>query len=233
MSLYSESDLAAIALTLKLAATVSVLLLMISTPLAWWLTGARSAFKNIVAALVALPLVLPPSVLGFYMLIAMGPEGPLGRLSASLGLGGLAFSFEGLVLASLLYSLPFAVQPLHLAFDAIDRRYLEAAAALRASPLDIFFNVVMPLAKPGFLSAAVLTFAHTVGEFGVVLMIGGNIAGETQVLSVQLYEHVETLNYGRAHVLAATLIIFSFAMLLAVYSLQPHYMKPAHTKRTP
>lgn len=215
---YTDSDLLAIGLTLKLAAIVTVLLMIVSTPLAWWLARTHSRLKGPISALVALPLVLPPSVLGFYMLAAMGPQGPLGALTSALNLGTLAFSFQGLVIASMIYSLPFVVQPIQNAIESLGSRPLEAAATLRAGPIDTFFSVALPLCKTGFLSAAIMGFAHTVGEFGVVLMIGGNIPGETQVVSVQLYDHVEALDYKQAHTLAATLLGFSFVVLLSLYS---------------
>lgn len=217
----SDADLAALWLTFKLAAVVTVLLLLIGTPLAWALARARGAWKRPVAAIVALPLVLPPTVLGFYLLIAFGPNGPLGQLTQSLGLGLLPFTFEGLVVASMLYSLPFVVQPLQNAFEAIDERTLEAACTLRAGPLDRFFGVVVPLARPGFLTGTVLGFVHTVGEFGVVLMIGGSIPGQTRVVSVQIYDHVEAFDYAQAHALSAVLLVFSFVVLLALYWFNP------------
>jgi molybdate transport system permease protein len=212
----TADDWLALRLTLKLAAVVTVLLLLIGTPLAWWLARTRSAWKRPVAAIVTLPLVLPPTVLGFYLLVAMGPHGPLGQLTQALGIGPLPFTFSGLVIASLIYSLPFAVQPIRQAFEAIGERPLEAAATLRASPLDAFFSVALPLACPGLLTATVMTFAHTVGEFGVVLMIGGSIPGETRVLSVQIYDHVEALEFGQAHWLSGGLLLFSFIVLLAL-----------------
>lgn len=213
----STEDIQAIWLTIKLASVVTLLLLIIGTPLAWWLVRSRAWWKGLVASVVALPLVLPPSVLGFYLLLAMGPQGPLGKLTQATGLGSLPFTFWGLVLASVLYSLPFMVQPLHTAFEAIGERPLEVAATLRASPLDTFFSVVVPMAWPGFLTAAMLTFAHTVGEFGVVLMIGGNVPGQTRVASVQIYDHVEALEYSQAHTLAAVMLVFSFVVLLALH----------------
>ena len=218
MSFFSAGDLQAIWLTLKLASIVTVILLVISTPIAWWLARTQSAWKGCVSALVTLPLVLPPSVLGFYLLVMMGPEGPLGIITRSLGLGTLAFTFNGLVVGSVIYSLPFVVQPIHNAIEALGRRPIEVAATLRAGPWDTFFNVVLPLTKPGFVTAAVLGFAHTVGEFGVVLMIGGNIPGVTQVISVQIYEHVEAMDYLNAHRLAAAMLVFSFVVLLALYT---------------
>ena len=216
----SDADISAIWLTLKLATLVTLILLFISTPLALWLSKSQSRFTGIVNALVALPLVLPPSVLGFYLLIAFGANGPVGALTTSLGLGTLAFSFPGLVIASIIYSLPFVVQPLQNAFAAIGHRPAEVAATLGAGKLDTFLNVTLPLAKPGFLSAGVLGFAHTVGEFGVVLMIGGNIPDKTRVVSVQIYDHVEALNYAQAHSLAGIMVAFSFFVLLALYALQ-------------
>jgi molybdate transport system permease protein len=213
----STEDIQAIWLTIKLASVVTLLLLIIGTPVAWWLARSRTWWKAPVAAVVALPLVLPPSVLGFYLLLAMGPQGPLGKLTQAAGLGSLPFTFWGLVLASVIYSLPFMVQPLLTAFEAVGERPLEVAATLRASPLDTFFSVVMPMAWPGFLTAAMLTFAHTVGEFGVVLMIGGNVPGQTRVASVQIYDHVEALEYSQAHTLAAVMLLFSFVVLLALY----------------
>ena len=215
------SDLAAVWLTLKLASVTTLLLLVIGTPIAWWLARTRSAFKGAVGALVALPIVLPPTVIGFYLLVAMGPNGPVGHLTQALGLGVLPFTFAGLVVASVFYSLPFVVQPLQNAFEAIGERPLEAAATLRAAPLDAFFSVAVPLARPGYLTAIVLGFAHTVGEFGVVLMIGGNIPEQTRVLSVQIYDHVEALEYAQAHGLAAGMVAFSFLVLLTLYTLNP------------
>jgi molybdate transport system permease protein len=202
-----------VSLTLKLATVTTALLLVLGTPLAWWLAHTSSGLKNLVGAIVALPLVLPPTVLGFYLLVALGPHGIIGRLTHALGWGSLAFTFSGLVVGSVLYSLPFVVQPLQNAFEAIGSRPLEVAATLRAGPWDRFLTVALPLARPGFLTAATLGFAHTVGEFGVVLMIGGNIPGETRVLSVAVYDHVEALEYGQAHALAAGMLVFSFAVL--------------------
>ncbi|WP_455232779.1 molybdate ABC transporter permease subunit [Geopseudomonas aromaticivorans] len=211
-------DLAAIWLTLKLATLTTVLLLLIGTPIAWWLARTRSKWKGPIGAVVALPLVLPPTVLGFYLLVAMGPHGFIGQLTQSLGLGTLPFTFAGLVVASVFYSLPFVVQPLQNAFEAIGERPLEVAATLRASPVDTFFTVVLPLAKPGFVTAAILGFAHTVGEFGVVLMIGGNIPEQTRVVSVQIYDHVEAMEYAQAHWLAGGMLAFSFLVLLVLYT---------------
>ena len=210
----TAADWTAVRLTAQLAALTTLLLLFVGTPVAWWLARTRSAFKPVVASLVAMPLVLPPSVLGFYLLLLMGPQGPVGQATQALGLGRLPFTFAGLVVASVLYSLPFVVQPLQQAFEAIPERTLEAAATLRASPWDRFFSVALPLARPGLLTACVLGFAHTVGEFGVVLMIGGNIPDKTRVLSVQIYDHVEALEFSQAHHLAAGLLAFSFVVLL-------------------
>ncbi len=211
-------DVTAVLLTAKLAGITTLLLLLIGTPIAWWLTRSRSRLKNVVGAIVTLPLVLPPAVLGFYLLVLLGPQGPLGQLTQALGLGLLPFTFAGLVLASVIYSMPFVVQPLQQAFAAIGDKPLEAAATLRASPWDTFFTVVLPLAGPGFITAAVLGFAHTVGEFGVVLMIGGNIPGKTQVLSMAIYNHVEAMEYSSAHWLAGGMLCFSFLVLLVLYS---------------
>lgn len=213
-----DASLAAIWLTLKLASTTTVLLLLIGTPIAWWLARTRSRLKGPIGAVVALPLVLPPSVLGFYLLTAMGPNGPVGQLTQLVGLGTLPFTFAGLVVGSLFYSTPFVVQPLQNAFEAIGDRPLEAAATLRAGPLDCFLSVVLPLAKPGFITASILGFAHTVGEFGVVLMIGGNIPERTRVVSVQIYDHVESMEYTQAHWLAGGMLLFSFLVLLILYS---------------
>ena len=215
------ADLQAVALTLKLAFVVTALLLALGTPLAWWLAHTRSRWKAPLAAVIALPLVLPPTVLGFYLLMLMGPHGVVGRLTQALGIGLLPFSFAGLVVASMLYSMPFVVQPIQTAFESIGARPLEAAATLRAGPWERFVHVALPLARRGIVTAAVLGFAHTVGEFGVVLMIGGNIPGATRVISTQLYSHVEALEYPAAHRLAAVLLLFSFAVLLWVYRLSP------------
>jgi len=217
-SIFSAADLSAIWLTCKLATIVTLILLLIGTPVAWWLARTRSWWKGAVGAVVALPIVLPPTVIGFYLLVVMGPNGPLGQLTQSLGIGLLPFTFAGLVVGSVIYSLPFVVQPLQNAFESIPERTLETAATLRASALDAFFSVAMPLAKPGFLTAAVLGFAHTVGEFGVVLMIGGNIPQQTRVVSVQIYDHVEAMEYGHAHWLSAAMVVFAFLVLLALYS---------------
>ncbi len=217
MPQFDSVDTAAIWLTLKLASLTTLLLLLFGTPIAWWLARTRSRLKGPIGAVVALPLVLPPSVLGFYLLIAMGPHGFVGQLTQSLGLGTLPFTFAGLVVASVFYSLPFVVQPLQNAFEAIGERPLEVAATLRAGPWDTFFSVVLPLARPGFITAAILGFAHTVGEFGVVLMIGGNIPERTRVVSVQIYDHVEAMDYAQAHWLAGGMLAFSFLVLLMLY----------------
>ena len=214
---FSAADITAILLTLQLAVTVTLVLIVVGTPIAWWLAQSRSWLKGPISALVALPLVLPPTVLGFYLLIAMGPDGPIGQLTQIMGLGTLPFTFWGLVIGSVFYSLPFVVQPLQNAFEAIGERPLEVAATLRAGPLDRFFTVVLPMAKSGYFTASVLGFAHTVGEFGVVLMIGGNIPGETRVVSVQIFDHVEALDFGQAHWLAGAMLAFSFLVLLLVY----------------
>ena len=216
----TDADLSAILLTLKLAAIVTLLLLLIATPLALWLTHSQSRWKAPVQAVVALPLVLPPSVLGFYLLVAMGPNGPIGQFTSAIGLGTLPFTFTGLVVGSIIYSLPFVVQPIHNALSAIGPRPAEVAATLGASPWDTFVHVTLPLARPGFITAAVLGFAHTLGEFGVVLMIGGNIADETRVLSVQIYDHVEALDYAAAHRLSLLMLAFSFVVLLLLYGVR-------------
>lgn len=217
----SDADLQAIWLTIRLAGIVTLILLVVGTPIAWGLARARAWWKVPVGAVVALPLVLPPSVLGFYLLLAMGPDGPVGRLTQALGIGALPFTFWGLVVASVFYSLPFMVQPLQTAFESIGERPLEVAATLRASPVDAFFSVAVPLALPGFITASILTFAHTVGEFGVVLMIGGNVPGVTRVASVQIYDHVEALDYVHAHKLSLVMLLFSFLILLALYAWRP------------
>ena len=206
----------AIGLTLQLATLTTVVLLVVATPLAWWLSQTTSRWRAPLAALVTLPLVLPPSVLGFYLLVAMGPHGPLGQLTQALGWGLLSFTFTGLLIGSVIYSLPFAVQPLQHAFEAMGSRPMEVAYTLRANPWDAFFSVALPLARPGLVTAALLSFAHTVGEFGVVLMIGGNIPGQTRVVSTQIYGHVEAMEYAQAHQLAAGLLVFSFVVLLAL-----------------
>lgn len=215
-------------LTLKLASLTTVLLLLVGTPIAWWLSQTASRLKHPISAVVALPLVLPPTVLGFYLLIFLGPSGPGGQLTQALGIGTLPFTFTGLVFASVLYSLPFVVQPLQNAFEALGKRPLEVAATLRASAWDRFFHVAVPLARPGFLTAMVLGFAHTVGEFGVVLMIGGNIPGETKVLSVAIYDHVETLEYGQAHILSAGMVGFAFLVLVTLYLVNGHLSRSEH-----
>ena len=217
----TPADWTTVRLTAALAALTTVLLLLAGTPLAWWLARTRSWSKPVVASLVAMPLVLPPSVLGFYLLLLMGPQGPVGQLTQALGLGRLPFTFAGLVVASVLYSMPFVVQPLQQAFEAIAEPCLEAAATLRAGPWDRFFSVALPLARPGFVTAAVLGFAHTVGEFGVVLMIGGNIPGQTRVVSVQIYDHVEAMEYAAAHALSGAMLVFSFVVLLLLYAFNP------------
>ena len=213
----TSADWSAVWLTFQLATVSTVILLLVGTPIAWWLARTRSKWKGVVGAVVALPLVLPPTVIGFYLLVAMGPAGPVGRLTEALGLGLLPFSFAGLVVGSVIYSLPFVVQPVHNAFEAIGRRPLEVAATLRAGPWDSFFNVALPLARPGFVTATILGFAHTVGEFGVVLMIGGNIPDKTRVVSVAIYDHVEALEYAQAHWLSGGMLVFSFVVLLALY----------------
>ena len=213
---FSPEALQAIGLTVKLASLTTVLLLIIATPLAWWLATTRSRWRAPVSALVTLPLVLPPTVLGFYLLVAMGPHGPLGQLAMALGWGRLSFTFTGLLIGSVFFSLPFAVQPVQHAFEAMGPRPMEVAATLRASPVVAFFTVALPLARPGLFTAAILSFAHTVGEFGVVLMIGGNIPGQTQVVSTQIYGHVEAMEYAEAHWLAGSMVVFSFAVLLGL-----------------
>ena len=215
----TELDLAtwrAIQLTLELASLTTLLLLVLATPVAWWLARTNSLWRAPVGAIVALPLVLPPTVLGFYLLVALGPNGPLGQFTLFMGWGTLPFTFAGLLLGSVIYSLPFAVQPIQHAFEAIGRRPLEVAAPLRAGPIDAFFSVALPLARPGFLTAAILSFAHTIGEFGVVLMIGGNIPQQTRVVSTQIYGHVEALEYAQAHWLSAGMVVFSFVVLLSL-----------------
>lgn len=223
--MFSPADLAAVTLTLKLASLTTVLLLLIGTPIAWWMAHTHSPFKPIIGAAVTLPLVLPPTVLGFYILLLMGPEGWVGQLTQSLGLGTLPFTFAGLLVASVLYSMPFVVQPIQNAFEAMGSRPLEVAATLRASPLATFFTVAMPLARPGFITAAILGFTHTVGEFGVVLMIGGNIPGKTQVVSVQIFNHVEELEYAHAHWLSGSMVALSFLVLLALHILNTRQRK--------
>jgi molybdate transport system permease protein len=214
----STADWNAIRVTAELAGLSTLLLLLLGTPLAWGLARTRSRWKPLGSALVAMPLVLPPTVIGFYLLLWMGPQGPVGQFTQSLGLGRLPFSFAGLVVASVLYSLPFVVQPLQQAFEAIPERTLEAAATLRAGAWDRFFSVALPLARPGFVTASVLGFAHTVGEFGVVLMIGGNIEGRTRTLSVALYDHVEAAEFADAHRLAAGMVVFALVVLVTLYA---------------
>lgn len=216
-------DLTALLITLQLAAITTLILLIIGTPLAWWLARSQWRFKFLIETVIALPLVLPPTVLGFYLLIMLGPNGPIGGLSETLGGRPLAFTFTGLVIGSVFYSLPFVVQPLQNVFTAIGDNVMEQAATLRASPMDRFFNVMVPIARPGFLTAAVLGFAHTIGEFGVVLMIGGNIPGETKVVSIAIYDHVESLEYVQAHILSGGLLLLSFLMLMAVYGLNRRF----------
>jgi len=204
----------AIGLTLLLAVSTTVLLLLLATPLAWWLSQTSSRWRAPIGALATLPLVLPPSVLGFYLLVAMGPQGPLGQLTQALGWGVLSFTFAGLLLGSVIFSFPFAVQPIQHAFESLGRRPMEVAYTLRARPIDAFFSVALPLARPGLVTAAILSFSHTVGEFGVVLMIGGNIPGKTRVVSTQIYGHVEAMEYTQAHWLAGGMLLFSFGVLL-------------------
>jgi molybdate transport system permease protein len=214
----TSADLDTLVLTFKVASLSTALMMVFGTPLAWWLARTDSAWKGFINAVVALPLVLPPTVLGFYLLVMMGPAGVIGEFTTWLGLGTLPFTFAGLIVASVLYSIPFVVQPLQAAFNTIGELPLEAAATLRASPLDTFFSVVVPLAKPGFLTAIILGFTHTVGEFGVVLMVGGNIPDKTRVVSVQIYNYVEAMDYAEAHWLAGVLLVFSFAVLLVLYT---------------
>ncbi len=223
----TADDWIAIRLTARLAATTTLLLLLVGTPLAWWLARTRSRLKPVAASLVAMPLVLPPTVIGFYLLLLTGPNGPVGQATQALGLGRLPFTFTGLVVASVVYSLPFVVQPLQQAFEAIPERLLEAASTLRAGPWDRFFTVALPLARPGLLTATVLGFAHTVGEFGVVLMIGGNIPGATRMLSVAIYDHVEAGAFGDAHRLAALMVGFAMVVLITLYVVN----RPVHERR--
>ncbi|MES9868269.1 MAG: molybdate ABC transporter permease subunit [Sedimenticola sp.] len=212
-----EIDWLTVWLTLKLATLTTAVLLVVGTPLAWWLATSRAWWKELVGSLVALPLVLPPTVLGFYLLLMLGPEGPVGQLTRSLGIGTLPFTFPGLVVGSVIYSLPFVVQPIRNAFESMGERPIEVAATLRSSPLKRFFDIAIPLARPGFVTGSVLGFAHTVGEFGVILMIGGNIPGETKVLSVAIYDHVESLEYTQAHWLSGGMLLFSFVVVLTMY----------------
>ena len=225
----NAADWTAVRLTAALALTTTVTLLALGTPLAWWLARTRSASKPLWAALVAMPLVLPPTVIGFYLLLLTGPQGPVGQLTQALGLGRLPFSFGGLVVASVIYSLPFVVQPLQQSFEAVPERLLEAAATLRATPLDRFFSIAVPLARPGFVTASVLGFAHTVGEFGVVLMIGGNIPGATRVLSVAIYDHVEATEFADAHRLAAGLVLFALVVLATLHLVNRPAREPARS----
>jgi molybdate transport system permease protein len=218
----NPEDITALWITLKLAAVTTMLLLVLGTPLAWWLARTRSIVKPVVDAIVTLPLILPPTVLGFYLLLALGPEGPLGSLAMAINGAPLAFTFTGLVIGSAIYSLPFVIRPLEDAFAAIGKRPLEVAATLGAGPVDRFFSIILPLARPGYLTALVLGFAHTLGEFGVVLMIGGNIPGETQVLSIAIYDHVESLEYAQAHLLAGFLLCLSFVLLLGIFAFNRH-----------
>lgn len=217
-------------LTIKLATVTTVVLLIVGTPLAWWLARSKARWKEAVGTLVALPLVLPPTVLGFYLLIALGPNGPGGWLASWFGGRSLAFTFEGLVIGSVFYSMPFVVQPIRNAFEAFGERPLEAAATLRASPWDRFWSVAIPLARPGFMTGTVLGFAHTVGEFGVILMIGGNIPGETKVLSIAIYDYVETLQWTEAHILAGGMLAFSFLIILTMTVLEKRIGRPAHDR---
>ena len=214
----NEYDLAALLVTIKLASITTVILILVGTPIAWWLSQTRFKFKAVIEAIIALPLILPPTVLGFYLLMTLGTNGPIGNFLESLGGSSIAFTFTGLVVGSVIYSLPFVVQPLQNSFGSIGKQPMEVAATLGASKLDRFFTVAVPLARSGFITASVLGFAHTVGEFGVVLMIGGNIPGETGVLSIAIYDHVEAMEYGQAHVLAGGLLVLSFIMLLVVYT---------------
>ncbi|MBK1792459.1 molybdate ABC transporter permease subunit [Persicirhabdus sediminis] len=219
MFTFPENSVTALTLTFELALITTVILLVIGTPLAWWLANTRSRFRGLIEACVALPLVLPPTVLGFYLLVALGPRGPIGQLTDQLALPSLAFSFSGLVIGSVIYSLPFVVQPLQNTFRSLDRSLSDAAATMRATPLDRFFSLVVPLSWSGFITASVLGFAHTLGEFGVVLMIGGNIPGKTQVVSIAIYEQVESMNYPAAHALSAILLVISFVILSALFTL--------------
>jgi molybdate transport system permease protein len=223
--IWTPEVISAIGLTFKLAGLTTLVLLLIATPIAWWLSQTASRWRSPIGALVTLPLVLPPSVLGFYLLVFMGPQGPLGQLTQALGWGVLSFTFTGLLIGSVIYSLPFAVQPIQHAFESIGPRPMEVAATLRASPWDAFFHVALPLARPGVLTAAVLSFAHTVGEFGVVLMIGGNIPGQTSVVSTQIYGHVEAMEYAQAHGLAGGMVLFSFVVLLCLAVLKNRHVR--------
>jgi molybdate transport system permease protein len=222
----SEDLWSPIRLTLALASITTVLLLVVGTPIAWWLARSKARWKEAVAAIVALPIVLPPTVLGFYLLIALGPNGPGGWIGGFFGLRSLAFSFEALIIGSVIYSMPFVVQPIRNAFEAFGDRPLEVAATLRASPWDAFWTIAVPLARPGFMTGAVLGFAHTVGEFGVVLMIGGNIPGQTKVLSIAIYDYVESLQWAQAHILAAGMVVFSFVVILSMMVLEKRIARP-------
>lgn len=225
--MFSSDELwSPIRLTLTLASITTLLLLIVGTPIAWWLARSKARWKEAVAAVVALPLVLPPTVLGFYLLLALGPDGPWSLVGRFFGLRSLAFTFEALVIGSVIYSMPFVVQPIRNAFEAFGERPLEAAATLRASPWDAFWSVAVPLARPGFMTGAVLGFAHTVGEFGVVLMIGGNIPGQTKVLSIAIYDYVESLQWAQAHILAAGMLVFSFAVILSMMVLEKRIARP-------
>ena len=219
----NDLDISAIIVTIRLASLSTAILILIGTPLAWWLSQTRIKFKVIIEAFIALPLILPPTVLGFYLLLTLGPNGPIGGFLESLGGSSIAFTFSGLVVGSVIYSLPFVVQPLQNSFSSVGRQSMEVAATLGASKIDRFFTVAVPLARSGFITAAVLGFAHTIGEFGIVLMIGGNIPGETGVLSIAIYDHVETMEYGKAHWLSAGLLIMSFLMLIFVYVFNRHF----------
>lgn len=219
----NTADLTALLLTLKLALITTLILLLVGTPFAWWLARSQWRYKYFIEAIVALPLVLPPTVLGFYLLVALGSQGPIGALMDGMGIGPLAFTFSGLVIGSAIYSMPFVVQPLQDAFTTIGQRPLDVAATLRASPMDRFFTIAIPLARPGFITATVLGFAHTVGEFGVVLMIGGNIPGSTQVISIAIYDHVEGMEYSHAHWLSAGLLLMSFLLLITVYAINRRF----------
>jgi molybdate transport system permease protein len=219
----NELDFSAIIVTIKLAIVSTSILILIGTPIAWWLSQTKFKFKAVFEAIIALPLILPPTVLGFYLLITLGSNGPIGKLLESFGGSSIAFTFTGLVIGSVIYSMPFVVQPLQNSFSSVGRRPLEVAATLGASKIDRFFSVAVPLSRSGFITAAVLGFAHTVGEFGVVLMIGGNIPGETGVVSIAIYDHVEAMEYGQAHWLAGGLLATSFLMLLFVYIINRHF----------
>lgn len=223
MTELSAADWSAILVTLKLASTVTVILLLLCTPLAWWLANTHSRSKPVISAIVSLPLILPPTVIGFYLLLYMGPQGFIGKITTALGIGTLPFTFAGLVVASVIYSLPFVVLPIQNAIEAIGNKPLEAAATLHASPLDRFFSIILPMARPGFVTAAILGFTHTIGEFGVVLMIGGNIPGISRVISVQIFDHVETLEYAHAHILSAGMLAFSFIVLLLLNMFNQRY----------